>query len=82
MTLTPERAALVARLDGIKPLTSYRENCANAHAAAEEICILSAQIARKDEALRACRQSVSHNADEPRRNVREIVDEALQEPKL
>ena len=36
-----------------------------------------AENRRLREALRQCRQAISHGRDEPRRNVREIVDEAL-----
>ena len=39
---------------------------------------LREENARLREALKSCRKAVSSNADEPRRNVREIVDEALE----
>ena len=35
------------------------------------------EVERLREALRQCRSAVSHGSEEPRRNVREIVDEAL-----
>jgi uncharacterized membrane protein len=37
-----------------------------------------AQVAKLREALRACRRADSGGREEPRRNVREIVDEALE----
>lgn len=37
----------------------------------------AAEIERLRGALRDCRQAVSHGKEEPRRNVREIIDEAL-----
>jgi hypothetical protein len=36
-----------------------------------------AENAKLREALRSCRRAVSNGREEPRRNVREIVDEAL-----
>ncbi len=42
------------------------------------VAVQDAEIARLREALRECRRAVSGGRDEPRRNVREIVDEALE----
>jgi HAMP domain-containing protein len=44
-----------------------------------EIEELQAEVERLREALRACRRAVSAGRDEPRLNVREIVDEAIEE---
>jgi predicted nucleic acid-binding Zn-ribbon protein len=51
----------------------------NASEAADAIEAQAAEIARLREALRACRRAVSAGRDEPRLNVREIVDEAIEE---
>jgi HAMP domain-containing protein len=44
-----------------------------------EIEGLRAEVERLRKALRACRRAVSAGRDEPRLNVREIVDEAIEE---
>jgi hypothetical protein len=46
-------------------------------AAADRLQALSAESEKYRTALRECRKAVSGQADEPRRNVREIVDQAL-----
>jgi predicted nucleic acid-binding Zn-ribbon protein len=47
--------------------------------AADAIEGLQAEVERLRDALRACRRAISAGRDEPRRNVREIVDEAIEE---
>ena len=48
-----------------------------AEEAADTIATLRKQLENAREALRQCRNAVKGGKDEPRRNVREIVDEAL-----
>jgi hypothetical protein len=64
------------RLWGDYALTSDR---ADLLTAADAIEAQAAEIERLREALRACRRAVSAGRDEPRRNVREIVDEVIEE---
>lgn len=45
--------------------------------AVEAILALRKEVEEMKAALRACRHAVGHGTPEPRRNVREIVDEAL-----
>jgi peptidoglycan hydrolase-like amidase len=60
--------------EAIKTLES--ERAANA-LLTDELEATKAELQALREALRQCRKAVSHGSEEPRRNVREIVDEAL-----
>lgn len=59
-----------------REIASLRTQCEAERARAEAA---EAEVARLREALRACRRAVSSMNDEPRRNVREIVDAAIEE---
>lgn len=75
-------AGEVEQLNGA--LSAYKAICERRNQQNEtlraQLAASQADVARLREALRACRRAVGGGADEPRRNVREIVDLAL-EPK-
>jgi hypothetical protein len=73
--LAAENAVLAAAIDienGNRGGTYWLALAFARHVAAER-----ADVVRLREALRACRRATLHGADEPRQNVREIVDTAL-----
>jgi hypothetical protein len=63
--------------DLIERLAHDHADRALCNEAATALTQLRDENARLREALRACRRAVSGGLDEPRRNVREIADEAL-----
>ena len=78
--INPGQHALVGDEHGNSICTAYEalQTAEREHSEAlARIAELEARVERMREALRACRRAISNGKDEPRRNVREIVDEAL-----